>query len=413
MDQIQRNEPNTVLPSESGEERKNCADDRTVRPVRDISVQALLPRRPVQLCSSAASSYYRGKVVMITGGGGSIGSELCRQIAGMSPEKLIIVDVYENGAYDIEQELLQMYGGTLSLSVEILSVCDAVCMEKTVARYLPDVILHAAAHKHVPLMEHNPCEAVKNNVFGTLNVVSLAARYKVGRFVLISSDKAVNPTNIMGATKRMCELIVQGYRENYLQTQFSVVRFGNVLDSAGSVIPLFRRQIEHGGPITVTDKRIVRYFMTIPEAAQLVLEAGVMACGNALFVLDMGKPVRILDLAENMIRLYGYEPYTDIDITETGLRPGEKLYEELLVRPDTAEKTENALIFVEREESVSYHTLTEKLEILSTAVEHGDDAAARAALLRVIPTFRSSEDVNREAEQAREMQMADRIGTSL
>ena len=401
MDRKRQNEQNTAILPDIG------------RAVREITAEALLPRRPVQIRGEAAAAYYRGKTVMITGGGGSIGSELCRQIARMSPKMLVIVDICENGAYEIQQELQRTYGGAFSLSVEILSVCDTVCMERTVARYLPDVILHAAAHKHVPLMEHNPCEAVKNNVFGTLNVISLAVRYKVGRFVLISSDKAVNPTNIMGATKRMCELIVQGYRDRCPDTQFAAVRFGNVLDSAGSVIPLFRRQIAQGGPVTVTDKRIIRYFMTIPEAAQLVLEASVMARGNELFVLDMGKPVRILELAENMIRLSGYEPYTDIDITETGLRPGEKLYEELLVRPEAMERTENALIFIEREEPISYDTLSEKLAVLSSAVDEGDNAAARAALLSVIPTFRSSDDVNREAEQSREMQMADTPAPSL
>ena len=375
------------------------------RMMREISIEELLFRKPVIIRDSAVTAYYRGKTVMITGGGGSIGSELCRQIARMGAEKLIIADVYENGAYDIQQELSADSGWKTAVTVEILSVCDRGALETTIAAYRPDIILHAAAHKHVPLMEHNVCEAIRNNVFGTYNTVSLAVKYGVGRFVLISTDKAVNPTNIMGATKRMCEMIVQGHRHTARNTQFAIVRFGNVLGSAGSVIPLFRRQIERGGPVTLTDKRIIRYFMTIPEAAQLVLEAGAMARGDELFVLDMGKPVRILELAENLIRLSGFEPYRDIDIVETGLRPGEKLYEELLVRPDQLERTENALIFVEREEQITYEALNEKLRILSAAVEQNDGTAARNALMQVIPTFRESEEVNRCAEESAEMKM--------
>ena len=374
------------------------------RMMREISIEELLFRSPVTIRSTAVTAYYRGKTVMITGGGGSIGSELCRQIARMGVEKIIIADVYENGAYDIQQELAAVPAAP-AVSVEILSVCDRDALETVISEYRPDILLHAAAHKHVPLMEHNVCEAIRNNVFGTWNTVSLAVKYKVGKFVLISTDKAVNPTNVMGATKRMCEMIVQGHRQRTAETQFAIVRFGNVLGSAGSVIPLFRRQIENGGPVTLTDKRIIRYFMTIPEAAQLVLDAGAMARENELFVLDMGKPVRILELAENLIRLSGFEPYRDIDIIETGLRPGEKLYEELLVQPDRLERTENALIFVEREEQITSEALNEKLSILSAAVEHNDSTAARDALMRVIPTFRSSEEVNRTAEQSAEMKM--------
>ncbi|MBQ7299502.1 MAG: polysaccharide biosynthesis protein [Clostridia bacterium] len=375
------------------------------RRMREFSIEELLFRQPIVIRNEMVSSYYSGKTVMITGGGGSIGSELCRQIARMSPKQLIIVDVYENGAYDVQQELRLAYGNALSLAVEILSVCDTTALDRTIAAYKPDVLLHAAAHKHVPLMEHNVCEAIKNNVFGTYNTASAAVRHGIGKFVLISTDKAVNPTNVMGATKRMCEMIVQGHRSMQTETQFAIVRFGNVLGSAGSVIPLFRRQIESGGPVTITDRRIIRYFMTIPEASQLVLEAGAMARGSELFVLDMGKPVRILELAENMIRLSGLEPYSDIDIVETGLRPGEKLYEELLVQPDQLEKTENSLIFVEREEQISHALLKEKLQSLSAAVSDGDDDAAREALHRVVPTFLRADEVNRHAVEAREMQM--------
>ena len=363
-----------------------------------FSAEALLPRDPIQIDNAAVAAYYRGKTVLITGGGGSIGSEICRQIARLHPAHLVLVDIYENGAYELQQEMFRLYGNVLSLSVEILSVCDTVLMDKTIAKHRPDVIVHAAAHKHVPLMEHNPCEAIKNNVLGTQNVISFAVKHGVGRFLLISSDKAVNPTGIMGATKRMCEMLVQGYRAKHSHTQFAVVRFGNVLGSAGSVIPLFRRQIAEGGPLTLTDKRITRYFMTISEAAQLVLEASVMARGDELFVLDMGKPVQILTLAENMIRHCGYEPYTDIDIIETGLRPGEKLYEELLVQPEKMEKTANALIFVERETPITYEEMIDKLAHLTAAANSGDDSAARAALMQTVPTFRTAADTSSTAQ---------------
>ena len=299
----------------------------------------MLFRKPIEVADEKTGAFYRGKVVLITGGGGSIGSELCRQIAKMQPRRLVILDVYENGAYDVQQELKIAYGDALDLRVEILSVCNREALEQIFATYRPDVVLHAAAHKHVPLMEHNCCEAIENNVFGTLNTVELSEKYGVGRFMMVSTDKAVNPTNVMGATKRMCEMIVQSHSRTSTTTTFSATRFGNVLGSAGSVIPLFRRQIMNGGPITVTDKRIIRYFMTIPEASQLVLQSGAMAKNGELFVLDMGRPVKILDLAENMVRLSGYEPYRDIDIIETGLRPGEKLYEELLVKTEELGKT--------------------------------------------------------------------------
>ena len=273
-------------------------------------------------------AWYRGKSVLITGGGGSIGSELARQIAKCGPSRLVILDAYENGAYDVQQELRTRYGDELNLRIEIANICEKELIDKLFREHTPDIVLHAAAHKHVPLMERNVIEAVTNNVFGTLNIVEACEKYGVKRFIMISTDKAVNPTNVMGATKRVCEMIVQS--RDGSTTSFSATRFGNVLGSNGSVIPLFKRQIESGGPVTITDKRIIRYFMTIPEASQLVMTSGAMAKNGELYVLDMGNPVKILDLAENMIRLSGLEPYVDIDIKEIGLRPGEKLYEELL-----------------------------------------------------------------------------------
>ncbi|MBQ7304782.1 MAG: polysaccharide biosynthesis protein, partial [Clostridia bacterium] len=290
------------------------------RTLREFDIAELLFRQPVEFTDERTKNYYRGKTVLISGGGGSIGSELCRQIAKMHPKRLVILDVYENGAYDIQQELRIRYGEKLDLVVEIATVCDRQSLEHIFAEHRPDVVLHAAAHKHVPLMERNCVEAVKNNVFGTLNIVEVSEKYGVGKFTMISTDKAVNPTNVMGATKRMCEMIVQSRKGT--KTNFSATRFGNVLGSNGSVIPLFKRQIMNGGPVTLTDKRIIRYFMTIPEASQLVLQSGAMAKNGELYVLDMGKPVKILELAENMIRLSGFEPYKDINIVETGLRPG-------------------------------------------------------------------------------------------
>jgi len=323
------------------------------RHLREFDIEELLFRQPVDLLDEKTSAYYRDKVVLITGGGGSIGSELCRQIARMQPKTLVIADIYENGAYDIQQELRIAYGEKLRLCVEIVSVCDVQGLEKVFRTHRPQIVLHAAAHKHVPLMEHNCCEAVQNNIFGTWNAVCIAEKYRVERFIMISTDKAVNPTNVMGATKRICEMIVQSRSQTPSETTFSATRFGNVLGSAGSVVPLFKKQILNGGPVTVTDKRIIRYFMTIPEASQLVLQSGVMAKNGELFVLDMGKSVRILELAESMIRLSGFEPYRDIDIVETGLRPGEKLYEELLIRTEELDQTENSMIFIERDAPLS------------------------------------------------------------
>ena len=374
------------------------------RSLREFDIEELIFRQPMEFTNERTSAYYRGKTVLISGGGGSIGSELCRQIAKMQPKQLVILDEYENGAYDIQQELRIAYGVTLNVQVEIVSVCDAAALDQVFARYKPDIVLHAAAHKHVPLMEHNCCEAVKNNVFGTLNMVSVSEAFGVEKFTMISTDKAVNPTNVMGATKRMCEMIVQSRADG--KTIFSATRFGNVLGSNGSVIPLFKRQIMNGGPVTLTDRRIIRYFMTIPEASQLVLQSGAMARSGELYVLDMGKPVRILELAENMIRLSGYEPYKDINIIETGLRPGEKLYEELLIRTEELDKTENSLIFVERDKPLSRAQIDGKLQILREAIAMQDDDAVRDALKRVVPDYHDPEEVNRSAIEAQEMRMA-------
>ena len=365
--------------------------------LREVRIEDLLGRDAIQLDISAVAGLLSGRTVLVTGGGGSIGSELCRQIVKHHPKRLVIFDIYENNAYDIQQELLYQYGRELPLSVEIGSVRDPRRLELLFDTYKPDVVFHAAAHKHVPLMETSPQEAIRNNVFGTLNTVQAADAHGVKKFILISTDKAVNPTSVMGASKRLCEMVVQSMA-GCSQTTFAAVRFGNVLGSNGSVVPLFRRQIAGGGPVTVTDKRIIRYFMTIPEAAQLVLEAGAMAKQNELFVLDMGRPVKIIELAENMIRLSGYEPYRDIEIVETGLRPGEKLYEELLVASRDLEKTGNGMIFVEHQPPVTPEELERKLTLLNDALEKTvrteDVSCIREVLHRVVPTFHEPEEVN-------------------
>ena len=313
----------------------------------------------------------------------------------------MVLDVYENGAYDIQQELKIKYEGKLNLAVEIVSITDRGQLERVFRLHRPDVVIHAAAHKHVPLMEDNCCEAVKNNVFGTRNLLDTAEDFGCQKFIMVSTDKAVNPTNVMGATKRMCEMEVLSHQGNM---SCSATRFGNVLGSNGSVIPLFKRQIMYGGPVTLTDRRIIRYFMTIPEAAQLVLTSGAFAKHGELFVLDMGKPVHILELAENMIRLSGFEPYKDIDIVETGLRPGEKLYEELLVKTEDLDKTDNDQIFVERDKPLDPREIEKKLAILSQAAATEDDALCRQALKQVVETFRDPEEVNCVADQSKEMQ---------
>ena len=367
--------------------------DGAKRNLREFDIQELLFREPLSFTDKATANFYRNKTVLITGGGGSIGSELCRQVAKMQPKKIVILDIYENGAYDIQQELVLQYKSGIDLSVEIVSICDRILLEKVFQTYRPNVVLHAAAHKHVPLMEHNCCEAVKNNVFGTLNTVELAEEYAVERFIMISTDKAVNPTNVMGATKRICELIVQNRDSS---TNFIAVRFGNVLGSNGSVIPLFKRQIENGGPVTITDKRIIRYFMTIPEAAQLVLTSGAMAKNGEICVLDMGQPVKILELAENMIRLSGCEPYKDIEIVETGLRPGEKLYEELLIDSDNLETTENKLVLIERNNRVTKDFVERAISMLDNSLRNNDSNAVRDSLMSIIDTYRPPEVVNTE-----------------
>ena len=370
--------------------------------MREFDIDELLFRREVIVTDDKTNDFYKDKTILITGGGGSIGSELCRQVVSMSCRKLIILDICENGAYDVQQELKFSYPDA-DIVVEIISICDRPALDKVFEDYRPDIVLHAAAHKHVPLMEHNCAEAVSNNVFGTLNVVEASEKYGAERFMMVSTDKAVNPTNVMGATKRMCELIVQTHSAKGGRTTFSSTRFGNVLGSAGSVIPLFKKQIASGGPITITDKRIIRYFMTIPEAASLVLQAGAMAKNGELFVLDMGKPVKILDLAENLIRLSGLEPYKDIQIVETGLRPGEKLYEELLVKDEGLAKTENKLIFIERDEPLDAAELSRRLEVLRSAVQGGSNSQVRSALKSVVPTFRDPEQVNGLVEQSEEL----------
>ena len=361
------------------------------RQMRDFAIEDLLYRDVVNVIDEKTAAWYRNKNVLITGGGGSIGSELARQIAKIGPSRLTLLDNYENGVYDIQQELLTKYPN-LNLKVEIANVCDKEEINRILSKNTPDIVLHAAAHKHVPLMERNAVEAVKNNVFGTLNMVEACEQHGVKRFIMISTDKAVNPTNVMGATKRMCEMIVQSRKGD--RTSFSATRFGNVLGSNGSVIPLFRRQIANGGPVTITDKRITRFFMTIPEASQLVMTSGAMAKNGELYVLDMGKPVKIYDLAEEMIRLSGLEPYKDIDIVETGLRPGEKLYEELLIRTEEMDKTENDLIFIERDKPLSEEEIQEKLNILKEALATGSNTAVKTALMQVVPTYHTPEEVN-------------------
>ena len=358
--------------------------------LKEFEIEDLLFRRQESIINEKINAYYRGKTVLITGGGGSIGSELCRQIARMTPKKIIILDIYENSAYDIQQELKMKYGNKLDLSVEIVSITNKKGLGRVFETYSPDIVINAAAHKHVPLMEHNCIEAVENNVFGCLNIIELCEEYGVSRFMMVSTDKAVNPTNVMGATKRMCEMIMLAYSTRG-KVKCSATRFGNVLGSAGSVIPLFKRQIAAGGPVTITDKRIIRYFMTISEASQLVLESGAMAENGEIFVLDMGNPVKILDLAENMISLMGAR---NIDIIETGLRPGEKLYEELLVNKKELDKTENDLIFIDKETPLSMEELQTKMSILKTAVDTLDDDGVREALRKVVPTFKRPEEVN-------------------
>ena len=373
------------------------------RSIRDINIEDLLFRSSVALEDSRATEYYRDRVVMVTGAGGSIGSELCRQIAACNPKQLVMLDIYENGVYEVQQELRRHFP-QLDLRTKIASVCDVERLEQVFDKYRPEILFHAAAHKHVPLMEHNCAEAIVNNVFGTWNTANAAEKFGVKRFVLVSTDKAVNPTNIMGATKRACEMIILS-RSDSKTTDFVAVRFGNVLGSNGSVVPLFRRQIAEGGPVTITDRRVVRYFMTIPEASQLVLRTGSRAEKSEIFVLDMGEPVRILDLAENLISLSGFTPYVDMEIKEIGLRPGEKLYEELLCRTDLCTKTSDDRIFIEHAQTFTRAQVDQMLDEMRRGIAaHGQsDQAMRDMMMRLIPTYRMPEVVNATAEEAEEM----------
>lgn len=361
-----------------------ASGEMTVSHIRDVSVEDLLGRDEVVVNLDEIMEYISDSVVLVTGGGGSIGSELCRQIAAHRPRHLIIFDIYENNAYDIEQELKRRFAA-LNLLTLIGSVRDKGKLESVFEKYHPDIVFNAAAHKHVPLMETSPNEAVKNNVFGTLNVAKCADKYGVKRFVQISTDKAVNPTNIMGATKRICEMIIQTIGR-HSKTRFVAVRFGNVLGSNGSVIPLFKKQIAEGGPVTVTDKRIVRYFMTIPEAVSLVLQAGAYAKCGEIFVLDMGEPVRVYDLAENLIRLSGYVPGKDIEIVCTGLRPGEKLYEERLMSEEGLQRTENRMISIGKPIEVDEEALFRKLDELYKAAYEETDRM-KELVHELVPTY--------------------------
>ena len=358
----------------------------SVSQLRDVQIEDLLGRDPVQVNNDEVHRYIHGKVVLVTGGGGSIGSELCRQVAKDEPQQLIIFDIYENNAYDIQQELKRRYP-ELNLVTLIGSVRNTNRVNSILERYHPDLIIHAAAHKHVPLMEDSPDEAIKNNVGGTWKLSEAAIRYGVKRFVMISTDKAVNPTNVMGATKRICEMIVQMMnRRAKGATTFTAVRFGNVLGSNGSVIPLFRQQIAQGGPVTVTDRRIIRYFMTIPEAVSLVLQSAYYAKGGEIFVLDMGQPVKIDDMARNLIRLSGYTPDVDIKIVYTGLRPGEKLYEELLMGAEGLQETPNRLIHIAEPIEMDDQRFEEKIQrLLAAASKETEDP--RPLIAEVTPTY--------------------------
>lgn len=363
--------------------------------IRDIKVEDLLGRDPIKFDNKDIRAYIENKVCMVTGGGGSIGSELVRQIAKYNPKQIIIVDIYENNAYDIQQELVMEYGKSLNLVTLIASVRDYFRMNQIFKTYQPEVIFHAAAHKHVPLMENNPMEAIKNNVIGTFNVATLAMFNNVKKFVMISTDKAVNPTNVMGASKRCCEMIVRFMSmQKESNTEFVVTRFGNVLGSNGSVIPLFKRQIEQGKPVTVTHPEIIRYFMTIPEAVSLVLEAASIAQGGEIFVLDMGMPVKIVTLAENLIRMYGKVPYKDVPIKFTGLRPGEKIKEELLMNEEGLKKTKNKLIFIGKQIDIDTSKFINELWKLKSAASENNDEIAINALHEIVPTFTTPEKFN-------------------
>lgn len=382
-------------------------DEVGVSNLREVSIEDLLGRDTINIDMESVGQYVSNKRVLVTGGGGSIGSELCRQIAAHNPKLLIIFDIYENNAYDIQQELVRKYPN-LKLEVLIGSVRNTSRIESVMEYYRPDVVFHAAAHKHVPLMEDSPNEAIKNNVFGTYKTARAADKYGVKKFVLISTDKAVNPTNIMGASKRMCEMIVQTFSK-YSRTEYVIVRFGNVLGSNGSVIPLFKKQMEAGGPVTVTHPDIIRYFMTIPEAVSLVLQAGAYAHGGEIFVLDMGEPVKIADLAKNLIRLSGYTLGVNMEIKYTGLRPGEKLYEELLTKEEGLQKTANDLIFIGKPlEFDEVHFLSQLRELEKAAMEESPDIKEKVA--GIIPMYHiRPEDKKRDSEAFQELVSLGRI----
>lgn len=358
---------------------------------RDVQIEDLLGREPIKMNLDDMNGIIKNKIIMVTGGGGSIGSELCRQIVKYEPKQLVLIDIYENNAYDIQQEIKRHFP-EIDLKVLIASVRDEHKMEKIFEQYKPEIVFHAAAHKHVPLMEDSPCEAIKNNVFGTQNVVNLSDKYNVKKFVLISTDKAVNPTNIMGATKRCCEMIVQT-KNKTSKTEFVAVRFGNVLGSNGSVVPLFKKQIEEGGPVTVTHEEVTRFFMTIPEAVSLVLQASAMAKGGEIFVLDMGEPVKIIDLARNLIKLSGFEPNVDIKIEVTGLRPGEKLYEEVLMDEEGLQKTSNNQIRIGRPIEIDKAEFKKELNILKRVADNDQDEKVDLIMKSIVPTYVRREEV--------------------
>lgn len=366
-----------------------------IKKIRDVEIEDLLGREPIRTNLKEISDYVENKVVLVTGGGGSIGSELCRQISTFNPKHLIIIDNYENNAYAIQQELIRKYGNSLNLSTIIASIREEVRMEEIFKTYKPEVVFHAAAHKHVPLMEKSPSEAIKNNIFGTYKMANLADKYEVKRFVLISTDKAVNPTNIMGATKRAAEMIIQTLNERS-KTEYVAVRFGNVLGSNGSVIPLFKKQIAEGGPVTITHPDIIRYFMTIPEAVGLVIQAGAMAKGGEIFILDMGEPVKIVDLANNLIKLSGFEPGVDMKIEYTGLRPGEKLYEELLMSEEGLTSTENKKIFIGKPVDFSTEKVEKHLEVLKRIMENEDVEMIDSVMREFVTTYIRPEDANKK-----------------
>ncbi len=378
--------------------------EAAVEKLRPVQIEDLLGREPVKTNLESITGYVKNKVVLVTGGGGSIGSELCRQLAANQPKMLIIFDVYENNAYDIQQELRAKYPH-MHLEVLIGSVRNTSRVDKIFEQYRPDIVYHAAAHKHVPLMEDSPNEAVKNNVFGTYKTALAADKYGAKKFVLISTDKAVNPTNIMGASKRICEMIVQGLNRQS-STDFVAVRFGNVLGSNGSVIPLFKKQIEAGGPVTVTDKNIIRYFMTIPEAVSLVLQAGAFAKGGEIFVLDMGEPVKIDDLARNLIKLSGYVPDEDIKIVYTGLRPGEKLYEEILMDEEGLRETENALIHIGKPIEFDEAAFFDRLERLYEEV-YNEVPNIKEIISDLVPTYHIKEEERRREKKSLDHKFTD------